>query len=74
MELEYKKGILIVKIHNNLNKYNYLKKVIKHHNIKKVIFNFEDLQSITTSCIKSILNIKNLVEKSNGSVFFKMKS
>lgn len=75
MELEYYEGTLFVRIKGNLNRknnykiYNYVDKVIKKHQIKKVIYNLKKLQSIDESSIDAILKTKCTIQNNNGIVY-----
>ena len=58
LELEYKNGILFARLKGILNRKNsykinnYLNPVIKKHEIKYLVYNFEDLEMIDKGVIK----------------------
>ena len=74
MNLEYNKGILFVRLDGMLHRgstykiNNYLNPVIKKHNIKYLVYNFEDLEMIDNSGIDAIKNSKYFVKCNKGVV------
>lgn len=75
MDIEYNKKILFVKLTGILNKKssykinNYLNPVIKKHNIKCLIYNFDDLDGIDISGIDAITASKCLIKNNKGKIF-----
>lgn len=74
LELEYKNGILFARLKGILNRKNsykinnYLNPVIKKHNIKYLVYNFEVLEMIDNSGIDAIKNSKYFVKCNKGVV------
>ena len=75
MDLEYKKGILFVKLEGILNNktsnkiYNYLIPVLKKHQIKYVVYNLAKLKDISESGIDAILMCKCIMKKYKGIIY-----
>jgi len=75
MDLEYKSGILFVRLEGNLIRRtnykinNYISPVLIKHKIKFVIYNLDKLKSIDESGIDSILNTKCIVKRNKGKIY-----
>jgi anti-anti-sigma factor len=74
MELEYKNGILFARLKGILNRKNsykinnYLNPVLKKHNIKCLVYNFENLESVDNTGIDAILNSKYTIKLNKGVI------
>ena len=74
MDLEYVKEILFVRLDGTLSRRtaykinNYLVPIIKKHQIKNLIYNFQDLKSIDETGIDAILNTKCLIKRNKGKI------
>lgn len=74
MELEYKNKVLFARLKGVLNiKYcykinNYLNYVIKKHNIKYLVYNWEELDSIDNYGLDAISLSKYYVKKNKGFI------
>lgn len=74
MDLEYKGGILFIRLIGTLNRkttykiYNYIIPVINKHHIKYVIYNFKDMKDIDNYGIDSIISTKIAMKKNNGKL------
>lgn len=75
MDIEYKSEVLFVRLKGELNKKssykinNYLNPVIKKHNIKYLIYNWNDLKGVDNAGIDAILNSKCLIKANKGKIF-----
>jgi len=73
--LEYRKGILFVRIEKKINKKDFqlnketLKKIIKNIGIKYIVINFNNIKKNDYFNIKFIINNYNLIKKNNGKLF-----
>lgn len=74
-DLEFRKGILFVRIENKINKKNYninnnnLKKIIKNIGIKYIVMNFDNIKENDYFNIKFIINNYDLIKKNKGKLF-----
>lgn len=74
MELEYKNGVLFARLNGKLNRKNsykinnYLNPVIKKHNIKCLVYNFKNLESVDNSGIDAILESKYSIKLNKGII------
>ena len=74
LELEYKNGILFARLKGILNRKNsykinnYLNPVIKKHEIKYLVYNFEDLEMIDNSGIDALINSKYYIKCNKGVI------
>lgn len=75
MDLEYKSGVMFIRLEGRLVRktsykiYNYIIPVIVKHQIKYIIYNFENLKSIDESGLDSILNTKCKIKKNKGVIY-----
>lgn len=73
--LEFRKGILFVRVENKINKKNYdinndkLNKIIKNIGIKYIVMNFDTIKKTDYFNIKFIINNYDLIRKNNGKLF-----
>ena len=73
-DLEYKSGILFVRLKGNLNKKtsykinNYLSPLILKHKIKYLVYNCEKLKAIDNSGVDAIVSTKCLIKNNQGKV------
>ncbi len=76
MDLEYRKGILVVRLDGNLTRKNvyhinnYLTPVIKKHHIQKLIYNFSSILKIDDAGIDAILRTKCIIKENQGMIYF----
>lgn len=74
MEIEYKDEILFVKLKGILNRKqsfkinNYLNPVIKKHNIKYLIYNFEELEGVDNAGMDALTNSKCFIKSNKGKI------
>lgn len=74
INMEYRKGILFVRLMGRLNKdtsyklEDFLIKTITKHGIKYLVYNLDNLYSIDQKGIKTLQKGIKAVEKNNGSV------
>lgn len=74
METEYDHGILFVRLKGILNRRssykinNYINPVLKKHNIKYLVYNFEYLTGVDNAGIDALLNSKNILKKQKGKL------
>lgn len=74
LDLEYKKGILFLRLNGTLDRYtsfildDAIKKVVNKAGIKYLMINFENLKSIDSFGINTILNSYNNFFKSDGKL------
>lgn len=75
MDLEYKSGILFIRLEGNLTKrtnhkiYNYINPALVKHKIKYVIYNLQKLILIDEYGTDAILSSKCKVKKNNGKIY-----
>jgi len=75
MDLEYKSGILFIRLNCNLIRRtnykinNYIMPILVKHKIKYVIYNFKKLKSIDESGIDAILNTKCQIKRNRGIIY-----
>ena len=75
MDLEYKSGVLFIRLEGNLIRKtnykinNYIIPVIIKHEIKYVIYNLEKLKTIDESGIDAILNTKCKIKNNKGTIY-----
>jgi len=75
MDLEYKSGVLFIRLEGNLIRKtnykinNYILPVIIKHQIKYVIYNLKNLKNIDESGIDAILNTKCKIKKNRGIIY-----
>lgn len=75
MDLEYKKGILFIRLEGKLTKrtnykiYNYINPVIIKHQIKYVIYNLKKLNLIDECGVDAILSSKCKVKHNRGKIY-----
>lgn len=75
MDLEYKSGILFIRLEGKLTKrsnhkiYNYINPVLIKHKIKYVIYNLEKLKLIDEYGTDAILSSKCMVKKNKGKIY-----
>lgn len=73
--LEYRKGVLFIRIIGDLTKDTYQKlkddvnKMIKDNQLNNVVLNFQELKKIDIKGVNTILYIYELVSKSKGKIF-----
>ena len=73
--LEFRRGILFVRIDNKINKNDFninkdsLNNIIKQIGIKYIVLNFDKIKSNDYFNIKFIINNYNLIKKNNGKLF-----
>lgn len=73
--LEFRKGILFVRIDRKLNKsdfninINQFKRIIKSIGIKYIVFNFNRIKEDDYFNIKFVINNYDLIKKNNGRLF-----
>lgn len=74
IELEFRKGILFVRLNGKLNKYTKNKldeevlPVILKHGIVNLVINLDKLTSIDTYGINALININSVVYSLNGKL------
>lgn len=74
IDLEYKKGILFLRLNGKLCKNtsnlleNYIKNMVEKVGIKYILLNFEKLDSIDSNGIMSIIETYNKYLKDNGKL------
>ena len=74
LDLEYKKGILFLRLNGTLNKYtsfildDAIKKVVNKAGIKYLLINFENLKSIDMYGMNTIMNSYNKYFKDRGKL------
>ena len=74
MDLEFKSGILFVRLKGKLfrkNCYkinNYLSPILKKHKIKYLVYNFLSLEDIDPSGIDAIINTKYIIKNNKGKI------
>ena len=74
LELEYKNKVLFARLKGVLDRKasfkinNYLNSVIKKHNIKNLVYNFEKLEMVDNAGIDSLLNSKYYIKCNKGSI------
>lgn len=75
IELEFKKGILFVRLNGILNKQtlnnfkNEVTKLIKETGIRNIVFNMSNLQDIDLDGIEELYNNYKISKDNNGSTF-----
>lgn len=75
MDLEYKSGVLFIRLEGNLIRKtnykinNYIIPVIIKHKIKYVIYNLKKLNNIDESGIDAILNTKCKIKNNHGLIY-----
>jgi len=75
MDLEYKSGILFIRLKGNLKRNvnyklnNYIVPVLIKHKIKYLIYNLKELKSIDESGIDAILNTKCKIRNNKGIIY-----
>ena len=73
--LEFRKGILFVRIENTINKSDFdinkesLDNIIKKIGIKYIVLNFNKIKQNDYFNIKFIINNYNLIKKNHGKLF-----
>ena len=71
LELEYKDEILFARLKGILDRKasykinNYLNPVIKKHEIKNLVYNFEKLEMVDNSGIEALINSKYYIKCNN---------
>ena len=74
LELEYKNEILFARLKGILDRKasykinNYLNPVIKKHEIKNLVYNFEKLEMVDNSGIESLINSKYYIKCNKGAI------
>jgi len=74
IDLEYRKGILFIRILGDLCKKNYnmksfdLIKIVKKSGIKYVVLNIEELENIDLFGLNLINKIKRIIKLNNGKI------
>lgn len=74
MDLEYKGGILFIRLDGILNRKtsykinNYVIPIINKHHIKYIIYNLENIKEIDNYGIDAIINTKLSLKKNNGKL------
>ena len=80
IDMKYRKGTLIVEILGYLNKFNgyklndYLVPVIQKHDIKKIVFNTNNLQGIDKYGLKVLKGGVIAVKNNRGSIYYSKNS
>ena len=75
MDLEYRKGVLFVRLDGNLtrkNTYklnNYLTPVLLKHRIKFLVYNLFSVMKVDESGLDSLLRTKQAMKKNQGSIY-----
>ncbi|MCI8575154.1 MAG: STAS domain-containing protein [Bacilli bacterium] len=75
MDLEYRKGVLFVRLDGNLtrkNTYklnNYLTPVLLKHRIKFLVYNLFSVIKVDESGIDSLLRTKHAIKSNHGSIY-----
>jgi anti-anti-sigma factor len=75
MDLEYRKGVLFVRLDGNLtrkNTYklnNYLTPVLLKHRIKFLVYNLFSVLTVDESGIDSLLRTKHAIKNNHGSIY-----
>ena len=75
MDLEYKSGILIVRLEgmlsrkNNYKINNYIMPILIKHKIKYIVYNLNKLKGIDESGVDAILNTKCETKKNQGTIY-----
>lgn len=73
--LEFRKGILFVRVENKINKKDFemnkdnLNNIIKKIGIKYIVLNFNEIKQNDYFNIKFIINNYNLIKKNHGKLF-----
>ncbi len=74
IEMEFKKGILFVRLNGSLTKLNNYKfrneifPIILKHEFKYVVLNFEKLNSIDQKGIESLYDLNNIINSFKGRI------
>lgn len=74
IEMEYDQGVLFVRMKGTLDRKNtykinnYLNPVIKKHNMKYLIYNFENLENIDEAGIDALKISKCFIKRNKGKV------
>ncbi len=74
LELEYKDKILFARLKGTLDRKasykinNYLNTLIKKHNIKNLVYNFEKLEMIDASGIDALINSRYYIKSNKGVI------
>ena len=80
IEMKYRKGTLIVEIEGTLNKFNayklndYLVPVILKHDIKKLVYNTNDLQGLDNYGLKVLKKGVEAVRNNSGCIYYSNNS
>lgn len=76
IDMEYKKGVLFIRLKGIFNRVNALKfdeevlPVVLRHGIRYVVLNLDEIETIDTSGIESLINLSDIVSKWDGKTSF----
>ncbi len=75
MNVEYEKGIFIIRLNGSLNRNNshkltnYIEPLLKKHKVPYVIINLQDLKEIDETGVDALLRIKCIRKKAHAKLY-----